>query len=340
MLKTGDAKRNARNRGQMRDRDFMPNMERGKPATYTGDKKAKMAAKTNKKWVRLATVFAYVVSVSLAAIILAIYYSLIWKPTSGSAPLSGGVDAPVAAAATTEIVTPGTNIISISQENQSQPESTSQGYLWTSHGRTGATSEAPPHREAGYRGPTNIPEDTVLEKHNDSEAEVRYSTTNRTPSITQSLDAENYEWTSENAVSKRPETHVRYNTPHENVNVNTDTTTGIEDSLVDGSGMTFQEKRSFLEFAVSNLPQLEDTTSPLGSQGPVVSASSQTTIKYIGEHLLFTDTQNDQEFVEGSAFISQDLRAIEDLSSATNAAENGQTTTRSVSLGSSVASDE
>ncbi|XP_061599162.1 uncharacterized protein LOC133462064 [Cololabis saira] len=68
----------------MRERDFMPNMERGKPATYTGDKKAKMAAKTNKKWVRLATVFAYVLSVSLAAIILAIYYSLIWKPTSGS----------------------------------------------------------------------------------------------------------------------------------------------------------------------------------------------------------------------------------------------------------------
>jgi len=59
----------------------MPNMERGKPATYTGDKKAKMAAKTNKKWVRLATVFAYVLSVSLAAIILAIYYSLIWKPS-------------------------------------------------------------------------------------------------------------------------------------------------------------------------------------------------------------------------------------------------------------------
>ncbi|KAK1160517.1 hypothetical protein AOXY_G20747 [Acipenser oxyrinchus oxyrinchus] len=64
----------------MKDRDLMPNMERGKPATYTGDKKAKMAAKTNKKWVRLATVFAYVLSVSLAAIILAIYYSLIWKP--------------------------------------------------------------------------------------------------------------------------------------------------------------------------------------------------------------------------------------------------------------------
>ncbi|KAL0169482.1 hypothetical protein M9458_034078, partial [Cirrhinus mrigala] len=63
-----------------RDRDYMPNMERGKPATYTGDKKAKMAAKTNKKWVRLATVFAYVLSVSLAAIILAIYYSLIWSP--------------------------------------------------------------------------------------------------------------------------------------------------------------------------------------------------------------------------------------------------------------------
>uniref|UniRef100_A0AAQ4RYM4 InaF motif containing 2 n=1 Tax=Gasterosteus aculeatus aculeatus TaxID=481459 RepID=A0AAQ4RYM4_GASAC len=80
----------------MRERDFMPNMERGKPATYTGDKKAKMAAKTNKKWVRLATVFAYVLSVSLAAIILAIYYSLIWKPTSASSsagkPVRGRAD--------------------------------------------------------------------------------------------------------------------------------------------------------------------------------------------------------------------------------------------------------
>ncbi|XP_078518155.1 putative transmembrane protein INAFM2 [Lissotriton helveticus] len=75
----------------MKDKDFMPNMERGKPATYTGDKKAKMAAKTNKKWVRLATVFAYVLSVSLAAIILAIYYSLIWKPVRSSGdPVSPG----------------------------------------------------------------------------------------------------------------------------------------------------------------------------------------------------------------------------------------------------------
>lgn len=78
----------AKHRGNMRERDFMPNMERGKPATYTGDKKAKMAAKTNKKWVRLATVFAYVLSVSLAAIILAVYYSLIWKPTSASSSSS------------------------------------------------------------------------------------------------------------------------------------------------------------------------------------------------------------------------------------------------------------
>uniref|UniRef100_A0A8C8SSN0 InaF motif containing 2 n=1 Tax=Pelusios castaneus TaxID=367368 RepID=A0A8C8SSN0_9SAUR len=62
-----------------------PAAERGKPATYTGDKKARMAAKTNKKWVRLATVLAYVLSVSLAAIVLAVYYSLIWQPVRGGA---------------------------------------------------------------------------------------------------------------------------------------------------------------------------------------------------------------------------------------------------------------
>ncbi|XP_068800414.1 putative transmembrane protein INAFM2 [Struthio camelus] len=68
--------------------------ERGKPATYTGDKKARMAAKTNKKWVRLATVLAYVLSVSLAAIVLAVYYSLIWQPVRG-----GGAASPPHAAA-------------------------------------------------------------------------------------------------------------------------------------------------------------------------------------------------------------------------------------------------
>lgn len=53
-----------------------------KGAGYTsGDRnKPKMAAKSNKKWVRLATVLAYVLAVSLAAIVLAIYYSLLWKP--------------------------------------------------------------------------------------------------------------------------------------------------------------------------------------------------------------------------------------------------------------------
>ncbi|XP_061699965.1 putative transmembrane protein INAFM2 isoform X3 [Syngnathoides biaculeatus] len=54
----GVVEHRGKNRGNMRERDFMPNMERGKPATYTGDKKAKMAAKTNK--------------------------NLIWKPTSAS----------------------------------------------------------------------------------------------------------------------------------------------------------------------------------------------------------------------------------------------------------------
>jgi len=39
-------------------------------------------SKTDKKWVRLATVLGYIVSVSLAAVILAIYYSSIWDPES------------------------------------------------------------------------------------------------------------------------------------------------------------------------------------------------------------------------------------------------------------------
>jgi len=64
--------------------------QRGKPATYTGEKKAKLVAKANKKWVRLATVVVYVLAVSLAAVVLAVYYSLIWKPTAGPGPARAG----------------------------------------------------------------------------------------------------------------------------------------------------------------------------------------------------------------------------------------------------------
>ncbi|XP_054470389.1 putative transmembrane protein INAFM2 [Anoplopoma fimbria] len=118
----------------MRERDFMPNMERGKPATYTGDKKAKMAAKTNKKWVRLATVFAYVLSVSLAAIILAIYYSLIWKPTSASSS-AGKPGVP-------EEVTPTANISTnmSTSSNVSEWNSTQSGLLSLNRSRQVTTS--------------------------------------------------------------------------------------------------------------------------------------------------------------------------------------------------------
>ncbi len=61
--------------------NYRANATGTKEPTFTGDKnKTKTASKTNKKWVRLATVLAYVLSVSLAAIVLAIYYSLMWKP--------------------------------------------------------------------------------------------------------------------------------------------------------------------------------------------------------------------------------------------------------------------
>ncbi|KAM8920847.1 putative transmembrane protein INAFM2 [Pelodytes ibericus] len=96
----------------MKDKDFVANVERGKPATYTGDKKAKMAAKTNKKWVRLATVFAYVLSVSLAAIILAIYYSLIWKPVRPGGE-TGGSSGPT---------TPGSEVLNATAFASDRPK--------------------------------------------------------------------------------------------------------------------------------------------------------------------------------------------------------------------------
>ncbi|MEQ2266751.1 hypothetical protein XENORESO_017597 [Xenotaenia resolanae] len=59
---------------------------RRKPAIYAGEKKAQLQARANKKWVRLATVVGYVLVVSLAAVLLAVYYGFLWKPTSSPGP--------------------------------------------------------------------------------------------------------------------------------------------------------------------------------------------------------------------------------------------------------------
>ncbi|XP_041090541.1 uncharacterized protein LOC121303809 [Polyodon spathula] len=62
------------------NRDAEKNGRALKGPSYPGDQKAKLSANANKKWVRLATVVAYFLCVSLAAVILVIYYGLIWEP--------------------------------------------------------------------------------------------------------------------------------------------------------------------------------------------------------------------------------------------------------------------
>lgn len=135
----------------------MPNMERGKPATYTGDKKAKMAAKTNKKWVRLATVFAYVLSVSLAAIILAIYYSLIWKPTTAS--VSGRSDVLVTATImpinTSNITT--SDVPTINKMNNTSPVSLRSTQTPTYAHSTSSQGQLQWVNNKGHEGLPNIP---------------------------------------------------------------------------------------------------------------------------------------------------------------------------------------
>jgi len=68
--------------------NFRSNASVNKGPPFSGGEKSsvktatKMASKSHKKWIRLATVVAYVLAVSLAAIVLAIYYSLMWNPRS------------------------------------------------------------------------------------------------------------------------------------------------------------------------------------------------------------------------------------------------------------------
>ncbi|KAG2469350.1 INAM2 protein, partial [Polypterus senegalus] len=48
--------------------------------TYSGDQRSNVTVRANSKWVRIATVLAYFLCVSLAAVILVLYYGLFWNP--------------------------------------------------------------------------------------------------------------------------------------------------------------------------------------------------------------------------------------------------------------------
>lgn len=50
------------------------------PAAFNQSTKTKLLSKSSKKWVRMLTVVVYVTSVSIAAVFLALYYSLLWRP--------------------------------------------------------------------------------------------------------------------------------------------------------------------------------------------------------------------------------------------------------------------
>uniref|UniRef100_A0A4W5PYR4 InaF motif containing 2 n=1 Tax=Hucho hucho TaxID=62062 RepID=A0A4W5PYR4_9TELE len=160
-------------------------MERGKPATYTGDKKAKMAAKTNKKWVRLATVFAYVLSVSLAAIILAIYYSLIWKPTSASSP-AGKLGVPGEVTASANISTNISTSTNVSDTNSTQTDilsvndtrfsvkSQTKAFHWEGRSKSAAVSD---RGESAHSQPKGLY--TAAQSHIASQTAERPNTAGR-----------------------------------------------------------------------------------------------------------------------------------------------------------------
>ncbi|OQV20216.1 hypothetical protein BV898_05772 [Hypsibius exemplaris] len=52
----------------------------GKLPTYTLQKAARMTAKVNHKWVRIASVIAYLIAISMTAVVLALYYILFYNP--------------------------------------------------------------------------------------------------------------------------------------------------------------------------------------------------------------------------------------------------------------------
>ena len=55
--------------------------------------KRKAVEQVNKKWVRVLTVLIYVISVSLVALVLGLYYRLIWRPNYDFAKDPDQIDA-------------------------------------------------------------------------------------------------------------------------------------------------------------------------------------------------------------------------------------------------------
>ncbi|XP_051264238.1 putative transmembrane protein INAFM2 [Dicentrarchus labrax] len=139
-------------------------LERGRPATYTGEKKAQLVAKANKKWVRLTTVVVYVLSVSLAAVVLAVYYSLIWKPTPGPALTRTGEPAAATSRTGMNVTDPDQskclNNINMNKVSGSGPPGPSPGVSSTaaaaqSSSSPALTSAEPPAVTA--EDPSNLP---------------------------------------------------------------------------------------------------------------------------------------------------------------------------------------
>uniref|UniRef100_A0A1I7TS82 Transmembrane protein n=1 Tax=Caenorhabditis tropicalis TaxID=1561998 RepID=A0A1I7TS82_9PELO len=53
---------------------------RSKQPIYSSDKRAKFTQKSSHKWIKFITVLGYILSVSLPAISLSVYYIYIWDP--------------------------------------------------------------------------------------------------------------------------------------------------------------------------------------------------------------------------------------------------------------------
>lgn len=52
----------------------------GKPPTYTLQKAARMTARVNTRWVRIASVIAYLLAISAVAFVLVLYYQFFYDP--------------------------------------------------------------------------------------------------------------------------------------------------------------------------------------------------------------------------------------------------------------------
>ncbi|KAK7076902.1 hypothetical protein SK128_019417 [Halocaridina rubra] len=141
-------------------------------------KESKYEPKQNKKIVRLLTVIAYVISVSMAAIILSLYYVFLWDPSQKYPTRSPPMD-------TSHFALPGTGEAHIPADNMMESQPTPRVLPLMQEGHHHSTHQIHPGQFASTQSLSN--DNSRLPGPSPQQGFEREASSSRTPHVSEEL---------------------------------------------------------------------------------------------------------------------------------------------------------